>query len=655
MIEFQMMTNAVFFGAVPALIALYMLKLNRRNKKIPSVHFIKDLISDNKGSSLFKKLTSNMLLFLEVLFLAILTLALMNPGRPGQSFLNKKMILLIDNSITMSSREADGSLRLESAIDMAVETIYRNPNSTIAAIEFSSIPKLLFDSETSREEAARQIRAVSPTHLSCDYKSAIALAEGLSSEGSFPELHIFSDFCTWNGGRAALNDKIGVVFHPIGALGRNIGVSALEISEEAEGGSTSYDIFLTVKNYCDYEVSIPCSVFIDGSRASSSVLTIAAGAAESKIIKKYGAMPAAVSAEIITNDILAADDKRVWASSGRKSFRALVMSEKPYFYSAALEAAGGVIVEALEANIPKAIYREREYDLAVIDDSAEALLLNKYRCRNFIVIDPPEGFMGVNYGPEETGGTVRTPEFPFAYLRLMDLSDLYVHKMKKAVLNRNFSNTVYSASACPLFSTVFNENLKAFTVFFDPRSSNFPLKISFPIFFNNVINIVKTAMTTGDNFVIDRPNFFSASKFKDFKKGSTAVIKYASKEMCGENGRFTIADQYFNAAASDGAPLLKAPRFYMAGLYRVFETGNESGAAEPVFEFYVNPPASRNLNVKPQAVKARNDNKLKAGEEFFESSHVSYAAPLILLAAVIILLDWIYQNYRTFYKKEAGL
>ncbi|HOT76749.1 MAG TPA: hypothetical protein PK467_13255, partial [Candidatus Wallbacteria bacterium] len=110
-----------------------------------------------------------------------------------------------------------------------------------------------------------------------------------------------------------------------------------------------------------------------------------------------------------------------------------------------------------------------------------------------------------------------------------------------------------------------------------------------------------------------------------------------------------------NAAASDGAPLLKAPRFYMAGLYRVFETGNESGAAEPVFEFYVNPPASRNLNVKPQAVKARNDNKLKAGEEFFESSHVSYAAPLILLAAVIILLDWIYQNYRTFYKKEAGL
>ncbi|HPG57738.1 MAG TPA: hypothetical protein PKW98_07955 [Candidatus Wallbacteria bacterium] len=54
MIEFQMMTNAVFFGAVPALIALYMLKLNRRNKKVPSVHFIKDLISDNKGSSLLK-------------------------------------------------------------------------------------------------------------------------------------------------------------------------------------------------------------------------------------------------------------------------------------------------------------------------------------------------------------------------------------------------------------------------------------------------------------------------------------------------------------------------------------------------------------------------------------------------------------------------
>ncbi len=653
MIEFQMMTNAVFFGAVPALIALYMLKLNRRNKKVPSVHFIKDLISDNKGSSLFKKLASNMLLFLEIVFLALLTLALMNPGRPGQSFLNKKMILLIDNSITMSSREADGSLRLESAIDDAIKTIYANPNSTICVIEFSNTPKLLVDSENNREEAVRKIKGISLTHFSCDYKSAIALAEGLSSEGSFSELHIFSDFCSWAGGRAVLNDKTGVVFHRVGGLSRNIGVSALEVSEESEGASTVFNVFTTVKNYCDYEVSIPCSVFIDGARASSSVLTIASGGAESKIIKKYGAMPSAVSVEIITNDILAADDKRVWASSGRKSFRALVMSEKPYFYSAALESAGGVIVEAIEKNIPKSLYREREYDLAVIDDSSEALLLDKYRCRNFIVIDPPEGFMGMNYGQEETGVTVRTPEFPFAYLKLMDLSDLYIHKMKKASLNLHFSNTAYSASACPLFSTVFNENLKVFAVFFDPRASNFPLKISFPIFFNNAVNIVKSAMTTGENFSIDRPNYFNASKFKDVKKGAGAVIRYASKEMCGVNGRFAVADTHFGAVSDVGASLLKAPRFHMAGLYRVFESGNEHGSGAPLFEFYVNPPAARNLNVRPRDVREGSGPQVKAGEEFFESSHISYAAPLILLAAVIILLDWIYQNYRTFYKKGA--
>jgi hypothetical protein len=656
MIEFQMISNAVFFGAVPVLAALYMLKLNRRNKKIPSVYFIKDLVSDNKGSSLFKRLTSNMLLFLEILFLIILALALMNPGRAGQSLLRKKMILLVDNSITMSSVEAGGVLRLSRAIKMAEAAVYDNPNSSVSVIEFSAAPKLLADSENSRSEAVARIRTITPTHLAPDYKTAVALAEGLCGEDEAPEIHIFSDFCSWRGSGAGVSKKTTVVFHKAGEAARNIGVCTLEVSQDAEGGgSAGYNIFFTVKNYCDYEVSIPASVFIDKTRASSSVLTIAGGGAESKILKKYGSMPAEVSVEIITSDVLGADDKRVWLSSGHKTFKALVLSGSPYFYKAALEAAGADAVDASEANIPKALYRQREYDLAVIDDTGEAALLDKYKCRSFIVFDPPEGFFGSSLSGPEQGVTVKTPEFPYAYMRAVDLNDIYIHQMQKAALNQNFGQIVYSSSAAPLFAVINSQASDIFAVFFDPRASNFPLKISFPIFFSNIINIVKSKKIAGDIFFAGGLNYFGPARLKPAETVSKLRLLRTDAGGPGSAGVLAAAAPlYLDLPAGATAKPIEAPQFTLAGLYRAFDAADAKGA-DTLFEFFVNPPPGRILSVKPVQVSFQALSGDKAAPASFESSHISYAAPLILLAVLILLLDWVYQNHRTFYKKGAGL
>ena len=669
MIEFQMLSNAVFFAAVPALAALYMLKLNRRNKKMPSLYFIRKLISDNKGSSLFKKLTSNMLLFLEIIFLIILALILMNPGRPGQSALKKKLILLIDNSITMSSRDAaQGRPRLYQAIEEVNRVIYSNLNSSISIIEFCDTPKLLIDSEINRAEAALKIKTIAPTHLAPDYKTAVALAEGLAGDGEYPEIHIFSDFCSWKESGAALSGKIAAVFHKIGHGERNIGISALEVSEADEGGSAVFNIFYTVKNYCDYEVSIPASVFIDGARVSTGIITISGGGQESKIFKKYGAMPSNAGVEIITSDILSADDKRVWSSSEQKIFKALIMSPAPYFYKAAVESAGKVICDSYEGNIAKSLYRQRDYDLVIIDDSAEALVYDKYKCRNFIIIEPPEGFAGLAYGPEAFDLTVKTPEFPFAYMRSVDLSDLYIHRMKKAVLNSNFTQIVYSSSAFALFARTSGDSKSVLSIFFDPKLSNFPLKISFPIFFCNAINIIKSNKITGDNFFAGRANFFNLSRYKAINNKADIYFKYASAEPAGA-GDFLPSDINLPHSQPPDAQFVKAPRFTLAGLYRAFGRNDKSADGRPLFEFFVNPPALRNLTVKPVLPALYNSKNKPGGEgasasavnngnaaaaDYFEHTHISYAAPLLILAVIILLLDWIYQNYRTFYRREGS-
>lgn len=661
MIEFQLLSNAAFFGAVPALVALYMLKLNRRKRRIPSVQFVKGLVSENRGSSLFKRLTSNMLLFLEVLFLCLLVLALMNPGRSGQSLLVKKMVILVDNSITMSAREAGGVTRLAEAIEKAAAAVYDNPNSSVDVIEFSSVPRLLTVAADGRDEAVARIRSIVPTHLPPDYRSAIALAEGLCGEGEAPEVHIFSDFCSWRGSDASFSRNTAVFFRRVGETSRNAGVCALEVSEEnaSGGGAAGYDVFYTVKNYGEYEVSLPVSVFIDGKRSSTALLTLAPGARESRIVRKYGSRPASVSVEIISNDALAADDRRVWSSSGHKSFRALVVSEKPYFYRAALEAAGADSVDSCEPNIPRALYRQREYDLAVIDETAEAMMIDKYKCAGFIVFDPPSGFFGMTHEGGESDAAVRTPEFPFAYMRSVDLSDIYVHRMKKAVLNQNFSQIAYSSSSFPLFAIAGPGSPDVFAAFFDPRASNFPLKVSFPIFFSNVINIVRSKRITGDNFTAGARNFFSADRLSRVRPGAKLTLSCDWADPSLRKAFGPPPAVFFNvpAAGASGRAPVEAPELRLAGMYAARYHGEDGGGSDkPLFEFFVNPPAARAMSVKPYdpagALAAKGAPASRPAAHF-ENSHVSFAAPLILMALLVLLLDWVYQNHRTFYKKEA--
>ena len=645
----------MFFGSIPVLVALYMLKLNRRNKKVPSVHFIKKLISDNRGSSLFRRLSSNMLLLLEIIFLSLAVCALMNPGLPGQSILKKKIILLIDNSITMSSNES-GGVRLDRAKSAARDVAASNLNSSFSIIEFSSSPRLITNSEYDRAEIDSKLSSIRPTHRKPNYKMAASLAEGLASGGEYPEIHIFSDFCSWKSDNvASFSGRIPVYYHKTGFSTRNIGVTALDISAAVEEGSPMTNIFFTVSNYCDYEVCIPCSVFVDGARSHSSIMTLAANVSESKVIKKYGSRPSNVSVEIKTSDSLAADDRRVINLSRRGPFKALVMSAHPYFYKAALESAGGVMVDTFEEGVPKSIYRNRSYDLVVIDDTAEALLYHKYKAGNFMVFAPPQSFLNMKFSGDAFDVSIKTPEFPYPYVMGADLSDIYIYKMNRAVFSGDFSQIVYGSSGVAVFMKSSFDGYNFFICMFDPRYSNFPLKVSFPVIFNNMVNIIGSSSVNADNFMIEKQNYLDVSSLAEKSKSLKGIVAYSSIEITPPDN-FGAPELFsIDFSVKNGRGLYSLPEFRFAGLYKIYDEA--AGQKQPsLYEFYVNPPEGRTLYIKPLDVKnarpASKANVMAAEDANYERSHVSYARAFILLALITLLLDWIYCNYRTFYKKE---
>ena len=93
----------------PAIVALYFLKLRRQPLEVPSTYLWKRSIEDMHVNSLWQRLRQNLLLFLQLLLVALAMLALMRPGWEGAKLEGDRFIFLVDNSASMSATDVEGS------------------------------------------------------------------------------------------------------------------------------------------------------------------------------------------------------------------------------------------------------------------------------------------------------------------------------------------------------------------------------------------------------------------------------------------------------------------------------------------------------------------------------------------------------------------
>src|SRR5436190_20841872 len=94
-------------GAVPAaIVLLYFLKLKRQPLEVPSTYLWHKSIEDLHVNSIWQRLRQSLLLFLQLLLLALLILALTGPNWRGQKLEGGRYIFVVDNSASMSAKDA---------------------------------------------------------------------------------------------------------------------------------------------------------------------------------------------------------------------------------------------------------------------------------------------------------------------------------------------------------------------------------------------------------------------------------------------------------------------------------------------------------------------------------------------------------------------
>ncbi len=268
--------------AVPPLIfLLYFLKLRRSPVEVPSTWLWAKAIEDMHVNSLWQRLRKNLLMFLQILFALMLLATCLRPGCDGTELVGQRYIFLVDNSASMSATDTpSGVSRLKFAKQEIRKTISQMPADTsVMLISFSDQANVVQSYTRNKSEALIRLDSIGQTERSSDLNEALVAAAGLANPGRTSDkessldvqvadaldavLMIYSDGGVRKVPRFAPG-KLSPEYHAVGNVEdspANVGIVAFSISEPAENGTAQ--VFARLLNSDDESQSISLSLFVD--------------------------------------------------------------------------------------------------------------------------------------------------------------------------------------------------------------------------------------------------------------------------------------------------------------------------------------------------------------------------------------------------------
>lgn len=330
-----------------AIFALYFLKLKRQPLEVPSTYLWHRVIEDLHVNSFWQRLRKNLLLFLQLLLVALAMLALLRPGWQGESLSGQRFIFLIDNSASMSATDgARGATRLADAkerVAALIEQLERGMSAMIIA--FAEQPDVVQEFTDNKRLLRESLQRVEPSMGTTDLTGALALADGFANparvkiedestywevnEQEDVELYIFSDG-RFRGVEGFSLGNLQPKFLPIGSFeADNMAITALN-SRRSEERPELQQAFVKIANFSEQEQKPIVELYLDERLLDASELTLAGGAARAVSFNVPGGSEGRLRARLdIPGDFvdeLALDNEAFAVLEDRRDARVLVVT-----------------------------------------------------------------------------------------------------------------------------------------------------------------------------------------------------------------------------------------------------------------------------------------------------------------------------------------
>lgn len=341
------------FALIPPaiIVALYFLKLRREPLEVPSTYLWSRSIEDLRVNSLWQRMRQSLLLFLQLLLLAIVAFTLLAPFWEGTALKEKRYVFLIDNSASMSANDVSPN-RLDEAKRRVAEMLDEmeagnrpggsahtgtagtaaspeEESSDIKAmiISFSDTAQVEQSFTNNVQELRRALAAIKPTNRTTSLDEALRLAAGLANPNTSrdvapneqpqlaspkkTELYILSDG-RFPDVRGFALGSLEPVFVPIGAAdAANVGITAFSTGRD-DVHPDQIQAFARLENHGPQTTTVSLELYVDGQLLDARQTKIAAGQAGSEAFALGSVDRGLLRLVIATPDALAADNQG-WA------------------------------------------------------------------------------------------------------------------------------------------------------------------------------------------------------------------------------------------------------------------------------------------------------------------------------------------------------
>jgi hypothetical protein len=543
--------------AIPALLVLYFLKLRRREVDISSTLLWKKAIQDLQVNAPFQKLRRNLLLFLQLLLLALLCLALSRPVSNYTRGAGATNVILIDRSASMSAKEEDGKTRLEVAKKKAKELIdSMGRNSTAMVIAFDDRAEIALPFTADANALRRAIDAIQQTDRPSRLKLAYQLAqaqmafdpEQLRPGGGvqLPDVWLYSDGRVLDSTEVSI--KANLKYERIGSEDRgNIAIVALNAKRNYERPS-EVQIFARLANFGPEPVKAQVQMSVEpidekGESLSTEVKRVvevslpperwedadwmkahAEVTKDETFVRKDSVeftldltTSAVIRVEQMSKDgdSLATDDVARVVVPPPKPLSVLLVTDGNYFLEKAMNSLGlqkpaTMIPTSYEAKIPT------DFDVIIFDRFSPKKLPPSGNFLYFGCL--PDGLKLKIAMQDKDPVTLKDAgvldwKRDHPILRHLQLGKIFAAEALKLVVPPE-AETLLDGLQGPLIVLHHEGRSTHLAVAFDLMQSNWPLKVSFPVFMHNALQYLavggdmdlKQSQAPGATPRIPRPN-----------------------------------------------------------------------------------------------------------------------------------------------------
>lgn len=254
------------------IIALYMLRLRRREQYVSSTLLWRELVLDRAANAPWQRLRRNLLLILQLLILAALVFALMRPVMQSADRIEGNVIVILDASASMSATDGkSGGSRFDDAlaeVSTLVGALGSNDQMTIIAAGRN--PRIVAAATNDSALLHNSLEALVQESGTADWPAAFALASGLTQGATDPLVVVVSDGGLPDGLPALPAE---VTFIPIGQNGDNLAISAVGLRPRGEELSA----LVSVTNYGPSLARARVGLYLDGTLFDARELEVESG------------------------------------------------------------------------------------------------------------------------------------------------------------------------------------------------------------------------------------------------------------------------------------------------------------------------------------------------------------------------------------------